>query len=315
MTNGLRIKRFHTDDTKLWNNFVATSKNGTFLHDRNYLNYHSDRFSDHSLIVTYKDKPVALLPANQSGKILQSHGGLTYGGFVTGKAMSADLMCDIFSELKDYLKSHDMDRLFYKSIPHIFHKYPAEEDLYALSVHGASTVSVDLASVIDINHGPGLSKSKKHGARKASASGLLVCETHDFTQFWDILTNRLKQAHQAAPTHSLDEIHILKQRFPRNILLFQAFDGQAIVGGIVVFDCENTLHAQYMATTETGRDLGALDLIMAHIAEAEFAGRRWFSFGISTTDGGKTLNAGLCRQKEMFGARSVVFTKYELPVV
>lgn len=313
MTNALRIKRFRPEDSEIWNNFVATSKNGTFLHNRNYLNYHADRFSDHSLMIEYKDKPVALLPANQSGKVLQSHGGLTYGGFVTGKSMSADLMCDIILELKNYLQSEGMDCLYYKAIPHIFHKYPAEEDLYALSVHDANIVGVDLASVIDINHGPGLSKSKKHGARKASASGLSVCETDDFSRFWGVLADRLQQAHQAAPTHSLDEILVLKQKFPGNIRLFQATDGSDVVGGIVVFDCASVMHAQYMATNETGRDLGALDLIIAYISETEFSGRRWFSFGISTTEGGRKLNTGLCRQKEMFGARSVVFTKYELP--
>ena len=33
-----------------WDNFVASAKNSTFLHMRPYMDYHSDRFNDYSLV-------------------------------------------------------------------------------------------------------------------------------------------------------------------------------------------------------------------------------------------------------------------------
>ena len=51
---------------------------------------------------------------------------------------------------------------------------------------------------------------------------------------------------------------------------------------------------------------------MRHLLEKVFANEAWFDFGISTTDGGRDLNVGLSRQKEMFGARSIVFQHYAL---
>ena len=47
-----------------WNEFVMTSKNGTFLFHRDYMDYHKDRFEDFSLLVFCNNKLVSILPAN-----------------------------------------------------------------------------------------------------------------------------------------------------------------------------------------------------------------------------------------------------------
>ena len=52
--------------------------------------------------------------------------------------------------------------------------------------------------------------------------------------------------------------------------------------------------------------------MVRHLLDKVFADKAWFDFGISTTDGGRELNVGLSRQKEMFGARSIVFQHYAL---
>ncbi|MFW8635342.1 GNAT family N-acetyltransferase [Cribrihabitans pelagius] len=311
MSCAVTIRRYEAGDAAGWNAFVAAAKNGTFLHDRGFMEYHADRFTDHSLIAEMDGKTVALLPASRHGDELQSHGGLTYGGLVTGPAMSAALMLDVIKALGGALRSAGISCLRYKAIPHIFHRCPAEEDLYALMRAGARPVRSDLASVIAASRSPGFSKSKRQGARRAGKAGLRVVEMEDFTPFWEILTARLGEAHQAAPTHSLEEIRLLQSRFPDRIRLLAAVDDRGVQGGIVTFDCDPALHAQYMATTEDGRRNGALDLIVSDLADRGFGGRDWFSFGISTTDGGRELNTGLARQKEMFGARSIVFTHYE----
>lgn len=298
-------------DAAAWNAFVGASANGTFLHERRFMEYHADRFEDHSLIVEADGKLVAVLPANQVDHVLQSHGGLTYGGFVVGASMSAALMLEIFTHARDVLRGMGFEQLAYKAIPHIFHKYPAEQDIYALVQNGGRLVRCDLSSVIAIGRSPGMSKSKRQGARRAQKAGLQVVECADFAPFWSVLEDRLTGAHAAAPTHSLDEISLLQSYFPDNIRLFTAQDQDGLQGGVLVFDCGPAVHVQYMATTEEGRTNGALDLIVDHLLQQVFADRRWFNFGVSTTDGGRQLNVGLSRQKEMFGARSVVFNHYE----
>ncbi|PVA11534.1 GNAT family N-acetyltransferase [Pelagivirga sediminicola] len=311
MNEPLTIRRYAPEDEEAWNIFVAASANGTFLHDRRFMGYHADRFEDHSLIMEVNGRIMALLPANRVGRTLQSHGGLTYGGLITGSAMSAEMMVKTVSSLRDTLRNSGFDRLLYKAIPHIFHRFPAEADIYALHQAGARLVRCDLASAIAIGRSPKFSKSKRQGASRARKAGLEVKKSNNFSAFWRILTERLSDAHGAAPTHSLQEIELLRAHFPERIRLYLACAGDLLQGGLLVFDCGQVAHVQYMATTDAGRREGALDLIVSHLLDEIYSDRTWFNFGISTTNGGRTLNTGLARQKEMFGARSVLFEQYE----
>lgn len=117
----ITVKRYTPENHQTWNEFVKQSRQGTFLFDRNYMDYHQDRFHDHSLMIYYKDKLYALLPANEvvsasgnkvgsdsdieiSLKELVSHQGLTYGGLLTCNKMTAALTCETFEAIGNYLK-------------------------------------------------------------------------------------------------------------------------------------------------------------------------------------------------------------------
>ena len=94
-------------NASIWNDFVSNSKNGTFLINRDYMDYHKDRFNDHSLMVFYNKKLVALLPAHLSAEgLLSSHPGLTYGGLITSVTMTASLAIEVFKSLISYLRSN-----------------------------------------------------------------------------------------------------------------------------------------------------------------------------------------------------------------
>ena len=58
------IIRYTPDRKDEWDRFVAKSKNGTFLFFRDYMDYHADRFRDHSLMFYLDDNLYALMPAN-----------------------------------------------------------------------------------------------------------------------------------------------------------------------------------------------------------------------------------------------------------
>jgi len=47
-----------------WDELVLSSKNGTFLFLRDYMDYHSDRFYDNSYIVLRKGKIEGIIPGN-----------------------------------------------------------------------------------------------------------------------------------------------------------------------------------------------------------------------------------------------------------
>ena len=59
------IRRYSPADAPQWNELVAGSRNGLILHLRGYMDYHSDRFADHSLMAYAGNRLIAVLPANE----------------------------------------------------------------------------------------------------------------------------------------------------------------------------------------------------------------------------------------------------------
>ena len=95
---------------------------------------------------------------------------------------------------------------------------------------------------------------------------------------------------------------------------FGAYRGDDLLGGVVVYENRHVAHAQYIATTPEGRELSALDCVVDGLLNDVYADKVYFDFGISTEDGGKTLNIGLIDNKESYGARAVAYDWYELDV-
>ena len=79
----IEVHRYTQDRRTEWDNFVRGAKNSTFLFLRGYMDYHSDRFRDCSLMFyDERNRLVGLLPANLAEDTLYSHRGLTYGGLL-----------------------------------------------------------------------------------------------------------------------------------------------------------------------------------------------------------------------------------------
>ena len=306
------------DDTHAeeWNAFVAASKNGTFLLDRRYMDYHSNRFRDCSLLFYKKGVLIAALPAHwvEDEGTICSHGGLTYGGLILSAHITAVEALEVFSCAMDWFRtSLGAVRWLYKPMPYIYHRQPAEEDLYALFRVGATLQSRAISSVVDMNDRLPMRELRRRGAKRASGAGVTYVESTDYAAFWPILTEVLETKHGRAPVHSLDEITLLHERFPEHIRLFLALrsDG-APLAGTVVYETERVAHAQYIASLAEGRTLGALDGLFGWLIDERYANKAYFDFGISTEQGGTWLNEGLQFQKEGFGARAVVYDTYEI---
>jgi hypothetical protein len=311
----LYIKNYTPEDQAVWDAFVAQSKNGAFLFKRDYMDYHRDRFPDASLMALDDDGTIrALLPATRRGNELSSHAGLTYGGFVTDNRMTAETMLGVFDATLEHLRQAGITTLLYKAVPHIYHRSPAEEDLYALFVHGAEVRRRDVMSVLDYAAEQDWRDRWRWRMRKAGTArraGFQVRPSDEYDRFWELLTSNLAQRHGVQPVHTVEEIKLLAGRFPERIQLFAAYRGTALEAGAVMYLFDTTCHAQYSANSEYGRTIRGLDFVFAHIIDT-FRGRvRYFDFGISN-EGDGSLNRGLMDYKERFGARAVVHDFYRL---
>jgi len=201
-------------------------------------------------------------------------------------------------------------RLLYKAVPHIFHTYPAEEDLYALTRVGAELCRRDLSAAVRLDDRIVFSDSRKCTIRKSAKQGVEIREGTFFDEYHKLLAQVVAKF-GSGPVHSLQELQLLKARFPDKIRLFGAFNGELLLAGTVIYDFGHVVHTQYLASSDEGREIGALDFVLAHLIENTFADRRYFSFGISTEQEGRYLNEGLIFQKEGFGARGAVHDFYE----
>ena len=276
------------------------------------MEYHADRFEDASVLVYQDGRVLALLPANVAGTTIESHGGLTFGGLISGEEMTIGKTLRALQAVYDHFRSLGNSRLVYKPVPHIYHRVPAEDDLYALFLSGAQLVRRDLSTALSATSPRSLTKGRKSSRKRAANAGIRCEESGRWADFMHIERETLESRHGVQPVHTSDELELLAGRFPHAVRLFCAFDGDEILAGAVVFETEIVAHTQYLGTVAAGREIGALDLLLEHLISDVYATKPFFDFGISTTNAGRHLNAGLARYKESFGARSIAYDRYEM---
>lgn len=307
----MEIKRYDISLKAEWDMFVRKSKNGTFLLCRDFMDYHSHRFNDCSYMFYADGRLIALIPANEKDGVFYSHQGLTYGGLMMSAEVTAVQVLGVFNLLFDTLREQGIAKFIYKAIPHIYHKSPSEEDLYALFRKKATLAERYISSAIFLPGTRTYSRTRKNGLKKAVSNNLKVCRSQDLPAFWHILEQNLHCRHEASPVHSILEIESLKDKFQDEIQLYAVFDAQdKMLAGTLVFLTDTVVHLQYTAGTEEGKSCGAVDLLVDYMITEVGAGRKYFDYGHSNEEQGMYLNEGLIYQKEGFGARAIVYDIY-----
>ena len=309
----MTTERYLFDRRDEWNAFVASSKNGTFLFNRSYMDYHSDRFVDYSLMFyDSKHRLVAILPANINGNVIYSHGGLTYGGLIFGDSMRTTMALEVIKAMNDTFKNDGIKSVVYKPTPWIYHHQASEEDLYAIYIFcDYKIVSREISTVVNLAHPLSMTELRRRHASKANKIGVEVGWSDSYLDFWKILDNNLMCRFGVHPVHSLEEISLLASLFPDNIRLCIASFDSDIVAGVVLFINYNTVHVQYISASPEGKRVGALDAVFSYLINHYSGKKAYFDFGKSTEDMGCYLNEGLIFQKEGFGGRGVCYDTYE----
>lgn len=308
------VRQYSTQNKTEWDRFLDTAKNATFLFNRDYMDYHSDRFLDNSLMVYRKGALYAMLPANRRDNKLYSHQGLTYGGLIMNRKATTVEILEVFGLINEFIKTQGIEKVIYKPTPYIYHSIPAQEDLYALfRLTDAHIIGRNISSTIYQDDKVKFIESRKSGIRKAKSNNITIEESTDFSAFWEILETNLKTRYGVKPVHSLEEMQLLAGRFPERIKLFMArsIDGRALGGTVIYITGSKVVHTQYISANLEGKELGALDLLFDHLINVEFCNYPIFDFGQSTEDQGRILNESLIFQKEGFGGRGMMYDIYE----
>ena len=309
-----KVVPYQSSYHSLWNEFVAKAKNATFLFDRDFMEYHNDRFDDFSLMV-YKDEMlIAVLPANKNEVGVYSHQGLTYGGIVVKNGIRMPDFTAAFRAILVYLNSQAIQELMIKEIPSFYTEQFSDEMKYLAFIMKAEVIRKDVCSVIRLDRPFAVSKSVKRDINNAQRRGLEIEREGDMDVFWkNILEPNLMRKFGKKPVHSIEEIQLLKKRFPNNIFQFNVLEDQRVIAGTTLFVTNRVVHAQYISIDHEVEKTGVLDFLYSALMEEYSNDKLYFDFGISNENEGRNINQGLLFWKEKFGAQIVVqeFIKFD----
>jgi hypothetical protein len=311
-----QVRLYHPQDFTIWNAFISVAKNATFLFDRNFMDYHSDRFKDYSLMVFDGDKLIAVVPANRVEDTVYSHQGLTYGGLILNNKAKLSAVISIFKNVLQFLNENSIEKLIVKTIPTIYTDYFSDELEYCLFIVKAKLYRRDALSVLDLTNKIAIDSNRMEGVKRGIKNELVVKEETSFDLFWnEILVPNLATKHNAKPVHTLSEITKLKNLFPNNIRQFNVYNNEELLGGTTVFVNKKVVHSQYISGNEMKNVSGSLDFLHHHLIKEVFKEYHYHDFGICNEYDGRKINKGLLFWKESFGAKTVIQNFYEVETI
>lgn len=311
----IEVKPYESSQFDNWNTFIAKADNSHFLFNRNFMDYHSDRFHDNSLLLYEDAVLVGVFPANKKEQTIYSHQGLTFGGLILNDRRNEKKLIRYFYSLFHYLYTNGFTELIYKPIPNYISKTVNEFEHFVLNMTDAKVDKVDTSFVIDNTKEFTFQERRKRSIKKGAKQQVDVRFDNNFEAFWnDILVPNLQERFAAKPVHSLDEIKLLHSRFPEKIKQVNGYINNEINSGVTLFEFENTVHCQYISSNVFGKDSGAIDFLFNNLIHLYQNKALYFSLG-TANNSGKDLNFGLCDWKEGWGARIWAHFHYRISLV
>ncbi len=118
---------------------------------------------------------------------------------------------------------------------------------------------------------PGFNTLQKRHLKKALTHNIWIRETSNAAEFMPIVQECLRNRHGAIPVHTETELQTLKDRFHDGIRLFLAGTGIKPEAAVCIYDTNSVAHCQYIATSERGRENGALTYLIYPLIHESFS--------------------------------------------
>lgn len=305
----MKILNYSKERQEAWEYTVLTSRNGTWMNLQKFLDYHEGKFEDNSLMFYKKDECVAVFPAAKLGNILYSHPGATYGGIIISPEIDLKHIDKIIDLIIEYAKDNNYKKIYIKPPPRIYHIHPSDEVDFLLWKKGFTIKRRDLTTCVTKKSDGLFVKDSCTRAYKKALKYVTYRKTSKLKDFWNILEENLRIKHGVKPTHTLEEIKHLREKFP--IYLYGAFLGDKMIAGALLFNMNSVMHCQYIAMDYNYQKYRPLNLLFnSLIFEMRLTNTKYFNFGVSTENFGEEINWGLYRFKESFGGMGILHEWY-----
>jgi len=312
-SNHLLVKKYTASYYDIWNTFIKESKQATFLFHRDFIEYHSDRFIDFSLMVFKNNELLCTIPANRVENELHSHQGLTYGGIFISEEANMILTKEILDAVFSFIKSQGIKKLVLKKMASFYRSYSVNLWDFITKNYKPKLIINQKLLCIDYSDYK-IHKTKLKHYRKGLKQELVIKKELSFKAFWNkVLLPCLLTKHNSKPVHSLKEIEYLHSLFPENILQYNVYIEDEIVAGITLFDKGDIVKSQYGAATSLGEKTYALDFLFVHlIMFYAKKHKNYFSMGTISTKNEQGYSLGLQNQKMELGCKEYPFEFFQI---
>jgi hypothetical protein len=302
-----------------WSTVLLDSNSATYLHSWEFLSYHRDRYEDCSTLMYDGQRPIAVFPAalvHGCEIHAVSHPGATFGGLVCRRHTNIEQLMELNSLLKEFFKKKNVKKLLIKKTPDIFNIVPDQENTYALHKAGFMVKSSALSRIVDLREPKSYATRKRRNLKPLSKfqNLTIVSNISYLHEYWSILSDNLQVRHQSKPVHSLPEISNLFSVLPDVFKLYVVTEESSVIAGVLLVKINRVLRCQYIACTERGRELCALDFLFDYLISRSASSDLWFlDFGTSQQSD-NSINLDLYRYKSEFGGFAVTFDVFEKPI-
>jgi hypothetical protein len=307
----IQVVKFSVDLFKEWDDFVKTkSRNGCIFHERKFLSYHPlDRFKDSSVLVYIDSKLFAVVPTAIKDDVVISHPGSSAGGIIYALDGSLEKVLLTLDSVVEYYRSEGFKKLEFRLAEPIF-SYPSDEELRYALWYRKFILEKEISSFVVLSkdrlwHFFGRKKNKTD-INKLIREGYKVEITDNIEDCYDLILKNLDLKYDKCPTHSLEELSLLKSMYPDKIHFWLVKKGDENYGTFVGFVAnDNVVHDFYIAKNNDYRNLNVMPYLFYSAFEYyQEKGIKYFNFGISSRF--NWIKWNILQSKEKNGGRASV---------
>ncbi len=316
------VEPFRPELGGVWDRFVSSgSRNGGIFHEQRFLGYHAPgRFLDRSLLFFNKEKEcVAVLPAASlpvSPENVISHPGSTVGGIVYRNRAGMHEVLVLLEKAIHYYSDLGMDSLEFRLAEAIF-SWPSHGELPYLLWHRGFTMlpreASQCVSLAEDDNWLVMGRKKNPtDIRAALRKGLQIVEHETADTIYGLLAENLKTRYGKLPTHSLQELNLLKSLYPDRIHFWSAMLNEKVLGVTVIFEVTpRVVYTFYITQDYSEAKLHPMPTLFYHLFDHyRIRGFSWFHFGISSRR--QDIKWGILESKEFWGGRSTFKENWRL---
>ncbi|MBK9735173.1 MAG: hypothetical protein IPO92_09490 [Saprospiraceae bacterium] len=301
----MNVVRYHSELKDDWDKFVRNSNTPLFIFERTFIEYHGDRYLDHSLLVYKNGLLVAVQPACEIDFQLISHRGLPFSDVITKLRKEWFDIDDIINAILNYCRIKNIKKIEITLCPNMYKNVSSEETTYFLRKNDFVFCNQKLSAIIslkDIVESKLNLKVSKVFFQKSE----IVFNSNDFESFNNMISNNLNQKYQSKPVHSLNELVYLKEKFSDQIDLVLAKSNNVIVGAVLLFKLGQVIKCQYLTSTVNN----ASDFMISQIILKYRKDYFYFDLGTSNSIGENEINLKNLAFKCKLGGKAMCIDKY-----